>query len=87
MATLLYKLGSLAARKRKKVLFGSLAVLIIAVSLGLGMGINLNGEMTIPGTKSEEAMKVLKEEFSQGKGPEGGTIQVIFKAQKKLLCS
>ncbi|MEK3659556.1 MMPL family transporter [Paenibacillus sp. FSL F4-0236] len=80
MATFLYKLGRFAAQKRKTVLFGTLAVLIIAVSLGLGMGIHLNGEMTIPGTKSEEAMKVLKEEFSQGKGPEGGTIQVIFKA-------
>ncbi|MGG3283879.1 MMPL family transporter [Paenibacillus solani] len=80
MAAFLYKLGILAARNRKKVFFGSLAVLIIAVSVGLGMGVHLNGEMTIPGTKSEEAMKVLKEEFSQGEGTEGGTIQVIFKA-------
>ncbi|MEQ7050017.1 MMPL family transporter [Paenibacillaceae sp. P-4] len=80
MAAFLYKLGISAARNRKKVLFGSIAVLIIAVSIGLGMGIHLNGEITIPGTKSEEAMKVLKKEFSQGTGPEGGTIQVIFKA-------
>lgn len=80
MAVFLYKLGILAARNRKKVFFGSLAVLIIAVSVGLGMGVHLNGEMTIPGTKSEEAMRVLKEEFSQGEGTEGGTIQVIFKA-------
>ncbi|MDT8977709.1 MMPL family transporter [Paenibacillus sp. chi10] len=80
MAAFLYKLGISAARNRKKVLFGSIAVLIIAVSIGLGMGIHLNGEITIPGTKSEEAMKVLKKEFSQGTGLEGGTIQVIFKA-------
>lgn len=80
MAAFLFKLGISAARNRKKVLFGSIAVLIIAVSIGLGMGIHLNGEITIPGTKSEEAMKVLKKEFSQGTGPEGGTIQVIFKA-------
>jgi membrane protein YdfJ len=82
MAAFLYKLGISAARNRKKVLFGSIAVLIIAVSIGLGMGIHLNGEITIPGTKSEEAMKVLKKEFSEGTGPEGGTIQVIFKAPK-----
>lgn len=80
MAAFLYKIGISAARNRKKVLFGSIAVLIIAVSIGLGMGIHLNSEITIPGTKSEEAMKVLKKEFSQGTSPEGGTIQVIFKA-------
>ncbi|UNK21028.1 MMPL family transporter [Paenibacillus sp. N3/727] len=80
MAAFLYRLGMSAARNKKKVLFGSLVVLLITVSLGLGMGIHLNGEMTIPGTKSEEAMNVLKVEFSQGTEPEGGTIQVIFKA-------
>ncbi|MBQ4869247.1 MMPL family transporter [Priestia megaterium] len=81
MAKYLYKLGEWASRKRRQVVFGWIAILIVA-AIGVGtMGITFNDDMSIPGTKAEKAMDVLNKEFPRG-DDSGGQIKLIFKAPK-----
>ncbi|MFC5470471.1 MMPL family transporter [Cohnella suwonensis] len=79
MANYLYGIGKWAFRKRKTVLFGTVALLILAIALGVGMGSAFSGGMTIPGTKSEKAQQVLSQAFGTTSGG-GGTIRLIYKA-------
>lgn len=81
MAKLLYKLGHLAYEKPKKILLTWLLLLVTLVVIAFSMGIKFTGELSIPGTKSEKAGDVLKEAFSQGDEPSGGTIKLIFKTE------
>ncbi|MDI3089677.1 MMPL family transporter [Priestia megaterium] len=82
MGKYLYKLGGWAYRKRKRVIFGWLAVLV-ALGIGLmSLGAIFDEGMSIPGTKSEKAMDVLNKEFSSNKSDDGGQIRIIFKAPK-----
>ncbi|WP_433921033.1 MMPL family transporter [Paenibacillus taichungensis] len=85
MAKWLYRLGAWSARKRKMVIAMGLALLILLASVGLGMGTSFTGEMTIPGTKSDQAAKVLNSEFPST--DEGGQIRLIFKAENGTLTS
>ncbi|MDF2937236.1 MAG: hypothetical protein K0Q90_2609 [Paenibacillaceae bacterium] len=78
MANFLYKLGKWAFRRRKTVIIGTAAALILALVIGVAMGSAFSAEMSIPGTKSEKAMQVLSEAFQTG--GDHGTIQVIYKA-------
>lgn len=79
MASLLYKLGKWSFRKRKTVLVGTLVLLIAAIAAGIGMGSAFSGDMSIPGTKSEKAQKVLAQAFGSSSNG-GGTIRLIYKA-------
>lgn len=85
MAKWLYRLGAWSSRKRKAVITAGLTLLIVMAALGLGMGTSFTGEMTIPGTKSEQVAEVLKSEFPASDG--GGQIRLIFKADQGLLTS
>ncbi|MEK4660688.1 MMPL family transporter [Priestia sp. FSL H7-0729] len=85
MAKWLYRLGAWSMRKRKIVITMGLALLIVLASLGLGMGTSFTGEMTIPGTKSDQAAKVLNSEFPSS--DDGGQIRLIFKAEDDTLTS
>ncbi|MEN1990533.1 MMPL family transporter [Paenibacillus hubeiensis] len=85
MAKWLYRLGAWSARKRKMVIAMGLALLILLASVGLGMGTSFTGEMTIPGTKSDQAAKVLNSEFPST--DDGGQIRLIFKAENGTLTS
>ncbi|WP_339843430.1 MMPL family transporter [Paenibacillus sp. FSL W7-1088] len=85
MAKWLYRLGAWSSRKRKAVITAGITLLIVMAALGLGMGPSFTGEMTIPGTKSEQAAEVLKSEFPASDG--GGQIRLIFKADQGLLTS
>jgi membrane protein YdfJ len=78
MAKYLYKLGGWASRKRRQVLFGWIAILIVAAIGVGGVGITFNNDMSIPGTKAEKAMDVMNKEFPHGDS--GGQIKLIFKA-------
>lgn len=82
MAKLLYRIGHWAFRHKFKALAGGLAVLILAVAAGLGIGSSFTGEITIPGTKSEQAMKVLQQEFPATASSDNGSYQLVFKAPK-----
>lgn len=85
MAKWLYRLGAWSTRKRKMVITMGLALLIVLASLGLGLGTSFTGEMTIPGTKSDQAAKVLNSEFPSS--DDGGQIRLIFKAEDDTLTS
>lgn len=79
MAKWLYHIGKWSFRKRKTVLIASLGLLIVAIAAGLGLGSAFSGGISIPGTKSEKAMTVMKEAFGS-KSEGGGTIRLIYKA-------
>lgn len=77
MATLLYRLGAFAARRRGLILVGWLVVLV-----GLGAaGFAFKGEMantfSIPGTQSQQAMDQLKSKLPAASGATG---RIVFAA-------
>ncbi|MEK4447022.1 MMPL family transporter [Bacillus sp. FSL M8-0052] len=61
-------------------LIGWLCILAVAGAVVFGIGTSFDGEIAIPGTKSEKAGELLKKKFPSGN--ENGTIQLIFKAPK-----
>jgi membrane protein YdfJ len=79
MGTFLYRLGSWASRRPIRVMIVSVAALMIAVALSFGMGANFEGDMSIPGTKSEQALKVLEKYFPSDEGDKA-TMELVFKA-------
>ncbi len=80
MAKFLYNLGKFSFSKPKRMFIGWLLVLVAIVAATIGTGVSFNGEMSIPGTKSEKAMDLLEKKFPAGE--DGGTIRLIFKAPK-----
>lgn len=80
MAKWLYRVGEWTFHHKIRTLIGGLAVLLIAVAAGLGIGSSFGGDLSIPGTKSEQAMKVLKEEFPSMGDTDRGSVQMVFKA-------
>ncbi|MEK4365780.1 MMPL family transporter [Paenibacillus sp. FSL M8-0212] len=83
MAKFLYQLGEWAVAKKKGVITGGLVVLLLLAAIGMGLGTSFTGEMTIPGTKSEQAADVLKQEFPSS--DDGGQVRMIFKSEKGTL--
>ncbi|AIQ12342.1 MMPL family transporter [Paenibacillus durus] len=79
MAKYLYQLGKWAASRPFRVIAGGVTALVIAVVLGIGMGTSFSDDMSIPGTKSEQAMKILTQYFPSDE-TEGKTVQLLFKA-------
>ncbi|MED5098782.1 MULTISPECIES: MMPL family transporter [Niallia] len=82
MAKFLYSIGEWAFNHRKKVLSGSLIILVSMVIIALSVKPSFQNEITIPGTKSEAAGELLKEEFQTGESPENGQVQLVMKAPK-----
>lgn len=80
MAKWLYRIGESVYLHKFKTLAASIAVLIAAAVLVLTLGASFSGDMSIPGTKSELAMKVLNEEFPQNDSLSKGSVQMVFKA-------
>ncbi|WP_225828253.1 MMPL family transporter [Streptomyces naphthomycinicus] len=79
MATLLYRLGRASFRHRKLVIALWLAVLaavIAAMSLFGGVG-KLNGDFSIPGSESQQALDTMGREFP---GTAGTSAQLVFTA-------
>ncbi|WKL02091.1 hypothetical protein Q0F98_38255 [Paenibacillus amylolyticus] len=83
MAKFLYQLGEWAVAKKKGVITGGLVVLLLLAAIGMGLGTSFTGEMTIPGTKSEQAADVLKQEFPSS--DDGGQVRMVFKSEKGTL--
>ncbi|CAM3058097.1 MMPL family transporter [Sporolactobacillus spathodeae] len=81
MAKYLYRLGKWAADNRKKVLLGACGVLVVLVVLALSMGPSFSDKMTIPGTESQKASKLLTKAFPSTKNAKA-QVQVLFKAPK-----
>lgn len=77
MAKYLYKLGKWAANNSKKVIGGALVVLVAIAILAINLGPNFSEEMSIPGTESEKALQLMKEEFPSNTG---GQVHLVLKA-------
>lgn len=77
MAKYLYKLGKWAANNSKKVIGGALVVLVAIAILAINLGPNFSEDMSIPGTESEKALQLMKEEFPSNTG---GQVHLVFKA-------
>lgn len=71
---------SVGSRETEVRFIGGLAVLLITALMGLRMGAVFTGDMSIPGTKSEQAATVIGEKFHTSGAAENGTVQIIFKA-------
>jgi membrane protein YdfJ len=80
MAKFLYKLGKWAGSNGKKVIFMTFLLLVGLAIATVGMGTSFNEDLSIPGTESEKAMKVLEEEFPTG--DKGGQVYLVMKAPK-----
>ncbi|CAM5353704.1 hypothetical protein [Bacillus safensis FO-36b] [Bacillus safensis subsp. safensis] len=65
MAKFLYNLGNFAFMKPKRMLIGWLLILVAVVAATIGTGVSFNGDMSIPGTKSEKAMDLLERSSQQ----------------------
>ncbi|MEK4670967.1 MMPL family transporter [Niallia sp. FSL R7-0271] len=82
MAKYLYKLGKWAANHKKRVIFGTIGILIIIAVTALSLGPSFSDEMSIPGTESAKAGEVLNKEFSSSDEPAPGTVNLVMKAPK-----
>jgi membrane protein YdfJ len=80
MANFFYRLGGWAYREKKSVFIGTFVLLFLVVGIGIKKGPSFTGEMSIPGTKAEQALHVVNTAFHTNSTAEGGTIQFIFKA-------
>ncbi|MEC0304822.1 MMPL family transporter [Terribacillus saccharophilus] len=76
MSTLLYRLGKWSALRKKTVLAVWVVLIATIFISAFLLKPSFSGDMTIPGTPSEEANKLLQEEFPSG--PEAGSLRVVF---------
>lgn len=79
MAKLLYKLGNWSVKHSKKVILGTVGILIVLAIVVMSIGSSFSEDMSIPGTESEQALKIVQKNFS---GSSNGQIQLVFKAPK-----
>ena len=76
MAKFLYKLGKLAANNSKKIIGGSLLILLVIAIIAMNLGSNFSEDMSIPGSESEKALHLIKKEFPSNTSQ----VQLVFNA-------
>ncbi|MFC1228265.1 MULTISPECIES: MMPL family transporter [Streptomyces] len=79
MATLLYRLGRFAFRRRHFTALFWVALLALAGVAAAGAPVAGNSSFSIPGTEAQKAFDVLEERFP-GASADGATARVVFKA-------
>ncbi|MFD1452659.1 MMPL family transporter [Oceanobacillus sojae] len=82
MAKYLYRLGKWAVNHKKKAMGGTIGILFLIAIVALNMGPAFSDEMSIPGTESAQAGKLIEKEFQASDTPEPGTIDIVLKAPK-----
>lgn len=82
MAKYLYKLGKWVVENNKKVIGGTIAILIIIAFAAISIGPSFSDEMSIPDTESAEAGKILAKEFQTSNEPAPGNVNLVLKAPK-----
>ncbi|PKG22653.1 MMPL family transporter [Niallia nealsonii] len=82
MAKALYKLGYWVTGNKRKIISGTIALLIALAIFAVNMGISFSEDMSMPNTESADAGELLQKEFSSSKGKSGGQVQLVFKAPK-----
>jgi len=80
MAKYLYKLGKWAVNHNRKVISGTIGILLLIAIVTLSMGPAFSDEMSIPGTESAHAGKLIEEEYQTSDTPSPGTINLVLKA-------
>ncbi|SET04272.1 MMPL family transporter [Paenibacillus sp. NFR01] len=78
MAKMLFKLGRFAGSNSKKVILAFILLMAVLGGLIFSMGTGFKEDVSIPGTESEKAMKILEEKFTGG--AQGGQVDIVFKA-------
>ncbi|MFP7494718.1 MMPL family transporter [Terribacillus saccharophilus] len=78
MSTLLYKLGKWSVLHKKAVLAAWVVLIAIIFTIALILKPAFSDDMSIPGTPSEDASKLLEKEFPSG--PDKGSLRIIFGA-------
>ena len=71
MSSHLYRLGHAVARRAKSVLALWALVLIASGALAVGLGGQLQDNMTIPGTESQQGLDTLEQRFPELAGTSG----------------
>ncbi|MFM9588108.1 MMPL family transporter [Streptomyces scabiei] len=79
MATLLYRLGRFAFRRRRLVLLLWIVVLAVVGIGSASVSGTTSDQFTIPGTQSQKALDLLDKEFPQASAS-GATARVVFEA-------
>ncbi len=79
VATLLYRLGRFAFRRRHFTALFWVALLALAGVAAAGAPVAGNSSFSIPGTEAQKAFDVLEERFP-GASADGATARVVFKA-------
>ncbi|MBU7591106.1 MMPL family transporter [Metabacillus halosaccharovorans] len=82
MAKYLYKLASLSVRNRKKVIFGTIGILIVLIALVANQGLSFVENVSIPNTPADKASKVIEEEFHTSQVKTNAKVKIVFKAPK-----
>ncbi|GIO14383.1 membrane protein YdfJ [Cohnella xylanilytica] len=82
MAKLLYRIGKGCVRRPLAVILVWIALLGGTAALGTIWKGPVSNDMSIPGTKAQEALDLLKEEFPQATG---GTIRLVFASENGAL--
>lgn len=81
MSNGLYRLGKWIFNHRKRVIVSVLAILVLFAAIGIAMGPKFDDNMSLSGTESAKANKLLEKEFPATQ-TDGGQIQVVMKAPK-----
>ncbi|MFJ8148697.1 MMPL family transporter [Streptomyces sp. NPDC096048] len=77
MATLLYRLGSLGARRWRTVLIGWVLALGAVVGLGLSFAGSFSDSSSIPGSPAQTALTKMERHFPE---PDAQSAQIVFEA-------
>jgi membrane protein YdfJ len=78
MSKFLFQLGSWAGTNSKKVMISFILLMAVLGGVILNMGTAFNEDVSIPGTESEKAMKLLEKEFTGGQ--QAGQVYIVMKA-------
>ncbi|MFF3742406.1 MMPL family transporter [Streptomyces sp. NPDC002566] len=79
MASILYRLGRLAFRRRKRVVLIWLALLALAGFAAASAPAATSSSFSVPGTEAQRAFDLLEERFPGGSA-DGATARIVFKA-------
>src|SRR5262245_23646160 len=77
MATLLQRLASLAFGRRRRLLGAWLLILVAVVGCYAALGSRINGEFTIPGSSSQNALDQLQKTLPSDAGT---SAQIVFES-------
>src|SRR5436190_24370907 len=82
MSSLLYRLGHAVVGHAKRVLALGVLALVLSGALAVGLGGQLQDNLTIPGTESQDGLDVLAQRFPEVSGTSGQVLVVAPKGER-----